>query len=70
MTDPDVAEYQEFQAWKKAQAAAAAAEEAANKPTEFYVHLADGTTQVLSEEESAASHVDGVQVIARYLVGA
>jgi len=41
----------------------------ANKPPEFYVHLANGNVKVLSAEESEASHVDGIQVIARYQVG-
>jgi hypothetical protein len=42
----------------------------ANKPAEYYVHLADGNVVTMKDEESSGSHVDGIQVIARYLVGA
>lgn len=41
----------------------------ANKPPQFYVHLANGDVKVLESPESEASHVDGVQVIGRYQVG-
>jgi len=60
--DPEYAEFLAFKASK------AQAEEAAKPPT-FYVHTADGKVHVLSQEDSEASHVEGVQVIARYQVG-
>lgn len=47
----------------------AEAEAEANKPPEFYVHLANGEVKVMAPPESEASHVDGVQVVARYQVG-
>lgn len=41
----------------------------ANKPPEFYVHLANGDVKTLPEQEANASHVGGIQVIGRYQVG-
>jgi hypothetical protein len=36
---------------------------------EYWVHLADGEVKKLAESE-ISSHIDGVAVIAKYLVGA
>lgn len=47
----------------------AEAEAEANKPPEFYVHLANGEVVTLAPPESDQSHVNGVQVVARYQVG-
>lgn len=62
------AEYQEFKAWKAAQDAA----KQSVQPIEYYVHLADGSTVQMAADALAAagSHVDGVQIIAQYQVGA
>jgi len=61
LTSPEAqAALKEIQAEKDAEA---------NRPPEFYVHLADGQVLTLSAEEAEASHVDGIQVIARYQVG-
>lgn len=57
----------EAQAALKEMADEAAAE--ANKPPEWYVHLADGSVHVLSGSDAESSHIDGIQVIARYQVG-
>jgi hypothetical protein len=56
-------EYQAFLAAKKAEADA-------SQPKEYYVHLANGSVLTLPEDDSAISHIEGVEVIARYLVGA
>jgi hypothetical protein len=39
-------------------------EAAADVPPAYYVHLADG--RVLESNDSASTHIDGVQVIGRY----
>jgi hypothetical protein len=61
------AEFEEFKRWKDAQSAAAEAD----RPREYYVHLADGNTVVLGQEalDSAGSHYEGIQIIATYTVG-
>jgi hypothetical protein len=62
------AQYQAFLAWQAAQDAA----NAPAKPVEYYVWLASGKIVTLSDADlvSAGSHVDGVEIVARYLVGA
>jgi hypothetical protein len=64
----DDSEYQEFLAFKNQKAAKAEAD----KPKEYYVHMADGNVVTLSQEESDAtgSHYDGIAVVNRYQVGA
>jgi hypothetical protein len=62
---PD-ADYVAFQEWKAAQAKVA---EAVDKPVEYYVHLADGSVDVMPEAEAEGTHVDGVAVIGKYQVG-
>lgn len=66
--DASAAEFEEFKAWKAAQAAA---NEPA-KPVEYYVHLANGDVVTLDQEavDQAGSHYDGIEVIAKYQVGA
>ena len=61
-------QYEAFLKWQAAQSA----EEEAAKPKEYYVHLADGNVVQLSQEDAdnAGTHYDGVQVIAKYEVGA
>jgi hypothetical protein len=46
-----------------------AGSQAADAEVEYYVHLADGKVVTMPQNE-VASHVDGVQVIGKYRIGA
>ena len=50
-------------------AESAPVQEAVQAAREFYVHLADGNVVTLPEDQANTSHVNGVAIIGKYLVG-
>jgi hypothetical protein len=59
----------EFEAWKSKRDADKIAAEAAAKPPQVFVWLANGEVKIMDEADSQASHVDELAVVARYPVG-